>query len=44
LVNQNLESNQLIIEGFEVPLTIKSNYPIEVMVNGDGIWRNVEEI
>jgi hypothetical protein len=46
----NQESETITINGFgptqyslsELP--IKSNYPIEVMVNGDGIWRNVEEI
>jgi len=43
-VNTNLESNQIEVKGFEVSLPIKSNYPIQVMVNGDGIWRNVEEI
>lgn len=46
----NQESETITINGFgptQYPLSqlpIKSNYPIEVMVNGDGIWRNVEEI
>ena len=44
LANINIQSNQLTVQGFEVPLTIKSNYPIEVMINGDGIWREVEQI
>ena len=44
------ESNTIIINGFGPTqytnsyLPIKSNYPVQVMVNGDGVWRNVEEI
>jgi len=50
LQNLNIESNTITINGFgptQYPssnLPIKSNYPVQVMVNGDGIWRNVEEI
>lgn len=44
------ESNTITINGFgptQYPnsyLPIKSNYPVQVMVNGDGIWRDVESI
>ena len=46
----NQESNTITINGFgptsyiNSNLPIKSNYPVQVMVNGDGIWRNVEQI
>ena len=44
------ESDTITINGFgptsyiNSNLPIKSNYPVQVMVNGDGIWRNVEQI
>lgn len=47
---QNQESNTITINGFgptQYPnsyLPIKSNYPVQVMINGDGIWRDVEAI
>ena len=50
LQNQNQESNTIIINGFGPTqytnsyLPIKSNYPVQVMINGDGIWRDVEQI
>lgn len=50
LARTNIESNTIVINGFgpttydNSNLPIKSNYPIQVMVNGDGIWRNVEQI
>lgn len=46
----NIESNTITINGFgptQYPsskLPIKSNYPVQVMVNGDGIWRDVEQM
>lgn len=49
-LNQNIESNNTSIKGFgptQYPnnaLPIKSNYPIEVQVAGDGVWRSVQEI
>lgn len=48
--NQNIESNTITINGFgptqytNNALPIKSNYPIEVQVNADGVWRNVQQI
>lgn len=50
LNNQNRQSNTVTINGFgptQYPnnqLPIKSNYPIEVQVNADGVWRSVQEI
>ena len=50
LQRQNQESNTITINGFgptQYPnsnLPIKSNYPVQIMVNGDGIWRDVEQI
>jgi hypothetical protein len=50
LQRENQESNTITINGFgptQYPLSklpIKSNYPVQVMVNGDGIWRDVESI
>lgn len=44
------ESNTISINGFgptQYPssqLPIKSNYPVQVMVNGDGVWRDVQQI
>ena len=44
------ESNTININGFgptQYPsskLPIKSNYPVQVMVNGDGVWRDVQQI
>lgn len=48
--NQQKESNTISISGFgptqfvDNKLPIKSNYPIQIMINGDGVWRDVEEI
>lgn len=50
LQNENQESNTILINGFgptqytNSNLPIKSNYPVQVMVNGDGVWRDVEQI
>lgn len=41
LNNQNIESETIVITGFEVPLEITSNQDIEVMINNDGIWRSL---
>ena len=48
--NTMIESNSISIKGFsptqyvDNKLPIKSNYPIQVMVNGDGVWRDVQQI
>jgi len=48
--NEQRESNTLTINGFsptqytDNKLPIKSNYPIQIMINGDGVWRDVQQI
>lgn len=39
-----IESETIVISDFEIPLEIEADYPIEVMINNDGIWRSVSEI
>jgi len=42
--NTDIQSNSITVSGFEIPLAIKSNYPIQVMINNDGVWRDVQSI
>ena len=37
-------SELLLIDDIDIPVEIKSNFPIQVDINGDGTWRNVRQI
>ena len=39
-----IESQLYEINGIDVPVKVKSNYPIQIQVNQDGDWDNVEQI
>ena len=43
-LNSNIESENIVITDFEIPLEIKSNYPIQVQIGNDGVWRDVGQI
>lgn len=43
-LNSNIESENITITDFDIPLEIKSNYPIQVQIGNDGIWRDVGQI
>ena len=39
-----VESQLYEIDGIDVPVKVKSNYPIQIQINQDGDWDNVEQI
>ena len=41
---ETVTTNELEITDIDIPVEIKSNYPIQVEINDDDIWRDVGEI
>ena len=39
-----IESQLYEINGIDLPVKVKSNYPIQIQINQDGDWDNVEQI
>ena len=37
-------STQLVVEDIDIPVRIKSDNPINVEIDNDGIWRDVEQM
>jgi hypothetical protein len=37
-------TDQYLIDGVDIDVEIKSNYPIQVQVNNDNVWENVREL
>ncbi len=37
-------SEQLLVDDIDIPVEIKSNYPIQVQVNDDDQWENIREL
>ena len=42
--DQEVTSVQLVVDDIDVPVKIKADYPIQVEIDDDGVYRNVEEI
>ena len=37
-------TDQYLVDGVDIDVEIKSNYPIQVQVNNDNVWENVREL
>jgi hypothetical protein len=44
LPEEAIESQMYMIEGVDIPVEIKSNKPIQVDINKEGLWQNIREI
>ena len=44
VISPVVTSNALLVDDIDVPVEIKSDNPIKVEIDGDGTWRDVQEI
>lgn len=42
--DQEVTSVQLVVDDIDVPVKIKADYPVQVEIDNDGVYRDVEEI
>ena len=42
--NVEVTSEQIVVEDIDIPVEIKSDYPIQVEIENDDNWYNVREI
>jgi len=40
----DIRSELISIDGIDIPVEVKANYPIQVDINQEGIWRNVRNL
>ena len=44
VISPVVTSNALLVDDIDIPVEIKSDNPIKVEIDGDGTWRDVQEI
>jgi hypothetical protein len=37
-------TEMMLVDGVDIPIEVKSNYPIQVDINGEQVWKNVRQI
>ena len=42
--DSEIVSEQIVIRDIDVPVTIKADYPIQVEIDNDAVWRDVEQL